>query len=292
MKQRSFSVVGLLAIAAVLGVAMGAVLGSRAPDEVDEASFAHAESFAEKMFPMGEAEQPRRGGLITAHPESLRGIPPYPGAAPRRISDVTSVMGMPMVVSWFTTPDSVDQVMNHYGATWADAGVPIVAHRFGPRLGYVAWLEEETVDDGGVLEGIMHMVSVIKNTEHSTETTVLLSASRPQRVLDGTKKLPPGLALPTGADAPRMVEMALEGRTRRIVTTRRRGALGETTDEVVGLLKKDGWAVEEVMGADTVRSLIARKGAISQAVSATAVDGKRGPEVALMYTVEQDKVTP
>lgn len=288
MKSKSFSVVGLLLVAAVLGVATGAVLGSRTNDEDDaDAMFAEAEATADRLIPLGaEAARPS-SGLITAHPQSLAGIPPYPNAVPRRISDATTVMGMPMVVSWFTTPDAPGQVLEHYEHAYFDAGIPIVSHLFGPDTGYVAWLEEED-SDGGLPEGIVHMISAIKNSPQSTETIVLLSASRPQRMLDGSRRAPPGVALPSEATVPQVVELAFEGTARQIVTSRRRGALQQTADEIVGLLEKDGWKVEPVMQGDTMRSFIGRKAGVSQSVSATEVP-ERG-EVSLMYSLERERV--
>jgi len=294
VKRRSVSVAGLLLIAAVLGVAMGAVMGSRPGAEEDEAEamFAAAEARAEKLLPMGAPMNgtPRDGvDPMSADPRSLRGIPPYPGAQPRRLSDVSQVLGMPLMASWFATRDQPEQIISHYEYTYLDAGIPIVSHMFSRDLGYVAWLEEERVD-GGLAEGIVHMVSVIKNTPTSTETIVLLSASRPQRLLDGNRNLPAGLVLPTEARPPQVVQMAMEGKTRSIITTGRRGELEGTVDEIVTLMRKDGWAVESLMGSPTSRSFIGRKGGLSQSVSATVAEG--AGEVSLMYSLEQERKAP
>ncbi|MDP3505504.1 MAG: hypothetical protein Q8S33_34505 [Myxococcales bacterium] len=293
MTKRSFSVAGLLLLAGVLGIGAGAVLGSRPGDEDEtEAMFAQAESTAEKLIPMGEPMSgAARNGVdpMTADPRSLRGIPPYPGAKPRRLADVGQVMGMPLMASWFSTRDQPEQIIAHYEYTYADAGIAIVSHMFGRDMGYVAWLEEERVD-GGFAEGIVHMVSVIKNTPTSTETIVLLSASRPQRLLDGKRNLPAGLVLPTEARPPQVVQLAMEGKTRSIITTARRGELVGTVDEIVTLMRKDGWAVEDLMSSGTSRSFIGRKAGLSQSVSATAQEGSG--EVSLMYSLEQERRAP
>ena len=289
MKKRSVSLVGLLMLAAVLGVALGAVLGSRPAPGQDEAEgmFGEADSKAERLLPMGApmSGTPSNGvDPMSADPRSLRGIPPYPGASPRRLSDVAQVMGMPMMASWFSTRDQPEQIMAHYEDTYLDAGVPIVSHMFSRDMGYVAWLEEEHGDDGGLAEGIVHMISVIKNTPTSTETIVLLSASRPQRLLDGNRNLPAGLVLPTEARAPQVVQMAMEGKTRSIITTVRHGELKVTVDEIVSLMRKDGWAVEDLMASPGSRSFIGRKAGVSQSVSATA--NEASGEVSLMYNLE------
>lgn len=293
MTKRSFGVVGLLLLAAVLGMGVGAVLGNRPGDEdALEAMFAHADSTAEKLIPMGEpmSGAPRDGvDPMAADPRSLRGIPPYPGAQPRRLADVGQVMGMPLMASWFATKDQPEQIISHYEYTYADAGVPIVSQMFGRDMGYVAWLEEEK-SDGGLAEGIVHMVSVIKNTPTSTETIVLLSASRPQRLLDGKRNLPAGLVLPTEARPPQVVQMAMEGKTRSVVTTARRGELRDTVDEIMTLMRRDGWAVEDLMSSQTSRSFIGRKAGRSQSVSASFREG--AGEVKLMYTLEQARTAP
>ncbi len=291
MTKRSFSIGGLLLVAAVAGVGVGAVLGSGPTgDDVTEAMFVEADSRAERLIPLGEpmSGTPRNGvDPMAAHPQSLRGIPPYPRAQPRRLSDVGQVMGMPLMASWFATTDQPDQILLHYEHAYLDAGIPIVSHMFGRDMGYVAWLEEESADDGGLAEGIVHMVSVIKNTPTSTETIVLLSASRPQRLLDGQRSLPPGLALPADARTPQVVQMAMEGKTRSIVTTARRGELSGTVEEIVTLMRKDGWAVEDLMSSETSRSFIGRKAGRSQSVSASFREG--AGEVKLMYNLEQER---
>jgi hypothetical protein len=287
-RRRSVSVVALLLAAAVVGVGAGAVLGSRPGSEEDEAEamFAHADETADRLLPMGAPMSSTASG--GADPRSLRGIPPYPGAQPRRLSDVTSVMGMPMVASWFATRDQPEQIISFYEYTYLDAGIPIVSHMFNRDMGYVAWLEEERVD-GGIAEGIMHMVSVVKNTPQSTETMVFVSATRPQRMLDGDRNVPPGLVLPAETQSPQVVQMALEGKTRSIVTTRRRGEVNATVEEIVALMKKDGWTVEDVMSAENGRSIVARKPGVSQSVS--AIEGGAG-EVSLMYSLEQERKSP
>lgn len=286
-KRRSVNIVVLLLGAAVVGVAVGAILGSRpAPGEDEaEAMFAEADETADRLIPLGAPASDTN--LMNADPRSLSGIPPYPGAQPRRLSDISQVLGMPLVASWFATRDQPEQVIEHYEYTYFDAGVPIVSHMFTPDMGYVAWLEEER-GDGGLAEGIIHMVSVLKNTPTSTETMVFVSASRPQRLLDGPRNLPGGLVLPSEATPPQVVQMALEGRTRSIVTTRRQGELNGTIEEIVALMRKDGWVVEDVMGGQNSRSIIGRKPGISQSVSATVGAG----EVSLMYSLESERKSP
>lgn len=285
MKKRSLSVGWLLVVAAAGGLGLGALIaGSRPTEEEGEAMLAEAEAEIDRKLPMGA---PERVDSMAPDPRSLDGIPPYPGAQPRKLTDVALVMGMPLLASWFTTPDEPRQILNFYSAAYADAGVFAVGTMFNERVGYVGWLEEEDVDDGGIAEGVMHLVSIVKNSESSTETMVFLSASRPQRLLDGSNRLPPGIVFPTNIETPQMVEMAMEGRPRRIITTKRRGELKRTVDEIVDLMKRDGWRVEDVMNSETSHSFIGRKNGMSQTVSAAVSAG--GTEVSLMYSLEQER---
>ncbi|MDX2008834.1 MAG: hypothetical protein SFW67_01505 [Myxococcaceae bacterium] len=282
-RSRSFSVATLVGLAAVGGLLAGMMLGGRGAgeDEVD-AMFADIDKQADALLPLGAPTARANAPLMDADPRSLRGIPPYPGAAPRSLGEHTNVMGMPLSASWFTTRDMPEAVIAHYEYTYLDAGFPIVSHMFTPDQGYVAWLEEEP-SDAGVAEGIVHMVSVIRNTPRDRETIVLLSASRPQRLLDRQPQLPDGLVLPEGASAPQAVQMAFEGRSRTILTSSRKGAIDQTADEIVGRMKRDGWDVKPVMASPEMKSFVGRRGEVSQSVSLTA---EAANQVSLMYSIE------
>jgi hypothetical protein len=281
--RRSVSLATLLGLAAIGGLLAGLVLGSRgsAEDEVDEV-FAHIDAEADALLPLGAAVSKAGGPMMNADPRSLRGIPPYPNAVPRSLGDQTRVLGMPLSGSWFTTRDMPEAVIAHYEYTYLDAGFPIVSHMFTPDQGYVAWLEEED-SDAGVAEGIIHMVSVIRNTPRDRETIVLLSASRPQRLLDRQPTLPDGVVLPEGAAAPQVMEMDFEGRSRTILTSSRKAPLERTVDEIVGRMKQDGWDVKPVMASAQMQSFVGRRAGVSQSVSVSA---EAGDQVSLMYSIE------
>jgi hypothetical protein len=288
-QRRSIRVEVLLAVAAVVGGVSGLLLGNRSSEEENGVVLDEIDRRAQELLPMGApADAPGTSSLMNADPRSLRGIPPYPNAVPRSLGAVTDVMGMPLVASWFTTQDPPEQIISFYEMTFLDAGYPIVSHMFHQDQGYVAWLDEEDTD-AGVAEGVMHMVSVIKNTPRDRETIVLLSASRPQRLLDGKRNLPEGVVLPDGAQAPQVVEMQLEGRQRTVLTTRARGSLDETVKALGEQLRKAGWTVEDVMSAESGRSIIGRRQGVSQSISARV----RAPgELDFMYSLERERTNP
>jgi hypothetical protein len=288
VKRRGVRVEVLLAVAAVLGVVSGLLLGSRSADE-ESAVLDEIDARAEALMPLGAAADTRgSGALMNADPRSLYGIPPYPNAMPRSLGDLNHVQGMPLVASWFTTNDPPEQIIAFYELTYLDAGYPIASHMYDADHGYVAWLDEEPAD-AGVAEGVVHMVSVIKNTPRDRETIVLLSASRPQRLLDAERRLPEGLVLPEGALPPEVVEMVFEGRQRLMVTTRAKGTLDTTMKGLVARLERSGWAVEEVMGGVNGRSLVGRKPGLSQSIWARV---KAPGELDFMYSLEREGTTP
>jgi hypothetical protein len=282
------SVIALLAMAGAGGLVSGLLLGGRAPavEDEDEAMFERIEARAAQLVPLGAPE--RSAPSSDADPRSLRGIPPYPNARPRSLGALTTVMGMPLVASWFTTPDSPAAVLAHYERLYADAGVQAFSTLFDPGQGYVAWLEEDP-PDAGPGEGQVHMVSVIRNTPSDPETIVLLSASRPQRLNAGGRRVPEWVLLPEGARPPQVVELAIEGRGRTILTTSVPGEVQAVVDAVSRRLREAGWQVETVTESSDGRSVIGRKGPVSQSVFATA--GRRG-DVSLMYTVERPRPAP
>jgi len=280
----------LLLVAAVMGLLMGALLARPPAEEENDVMLAAAEVTAERLLPLGsplEVHAPPGVDPMAADPRSLYGIPPYPNAVPRRLSDQTRAMGMPLVASWFTTTDRLDQVLDFYVAAYRDAGVPIVAHQFNEQAGYVAWMDEEG-SDSGFAEDPVHMISAIRNTPSSTETIVLLSASRPQRLLEAAQQVPAEIVFPRDVGEPQVVEMGSEGRVRTIVTTRIKGALTPTVEEIIDLMRRDGWKVGEVMAAEGGASWMGTKQGMNQMVSATL----SGDEVRLMYNLEQDTSAP
>jgi hypothetical protein len=282
-KNRSFSLATLLGVAAAGGLLTGLALGGRGSGEEEvDAVFSDIEQQAEALLPMGTPSARKNAPLMDADPRSLRGIPPYPGAAPRSLGEQTNVMGMPLSASWFATRDGPGAVISHYQAVYTDAGFPFVSHLFTPYQGYVAWLEEDG-PDAGPGEGIIHMVSAIRNTPDDHETIVLLSASRPQRLLDAAPRLPDGVVLPEGAAEPQSVRMAFEGTSRTILTSSRRGALAQTAEEIIGRMKQDGWDVKPVIESEQMQSFVGRRGGVSQSVSLTA---QAANQVNLMYSIE------
>lgn len=133
-------------------------------------------------------------------PRSLRGIPPYPGAAPRKLTSYGVLKDTPAVISWFQTDDPPGQVLEFYASEFTKENKVIAVEYYSKDMGYVGWLENQP--DGGA--GLLHMISVMKQYR---KTMVLLSASQPELLLDQKTTLPGGLPLLESASAPQVVQL-------------------------------------------------------------------------------------
>lgn len=183
----------LLLTAAVGGVA-GVLLArsredDRAPEEI-------AEEEVDKVM----ANNVGDSTAMNPDPRSLAGIPAYPGAGPRKLTSSGSLPNAPMSVSWFQTIDPPERVLAFYAAAFEKENRAAVAQRFSPTMGYIGWMEDNL--DGGA--GLLHMVSV---TKQYSRTMVLLSASRPELIMDNESILPGGLHMPPGASKPQAVKL-------------------------------------------------------------------------------------
>jgi hypothetical protein len=241
--------------AAVAGALGGVVLFfARGHEQVEELDV--AESAAEQAVPLGSAsvtEDP-----MAPDPQSLRGIPPYPHAAPRKLMNRPAVQGVPMSVSWFQTFDSPDAVLSFYERTFAENNVEYASHRYNDRLGYVAWLERLGGLDAGPAHGIMHMVTASKE---GSKTVVLVSASRPDLVMEARPALPEGLQLPEGTESPQVIQMGEGMGTREVVYAR---TLNTPPADAVSFfqsqLKKAGWDVVDETSGQNQHAVVGKRG--------------------------------
>lgn len=185
----------VLLLAAVVGAVAGVLLANsrqddRSPEEIAE----------EEVDKVMLAQAATDSTAMAPDPRSLDGIPPYPGAHPRKLTSIGTLPNTPMAISWFQTTDSADQVLKFYEKAFEKENRVAMVQRFSPTMGYAGWIEDNP--DGGV--GLLHMVSVSKQYSH---TMVLLSASQPEAILNRQARLPGGLQLPPGSSSPQAVKM-------------------------------------------------------------------------------------
>jgi hypothetical protein len=256
--QSGVSVVRLLAVAAVLGLVAGVVLAkTRHPeDEMMEAS----PSVIDEALPgVAAARAPRRSDMMAPDPVSLRGIPAYPGARPRKI--VGSSGPIVNAISWFATEDGVDRVLSYYEDAYTAHNVLYVAHRWGQKSGYVSWFEHSRNADGGLPEygaGVLHMVSAFRDGE---TTTVLVSATDPEAILHQLSPLPAGVSLPPGA-RPQIINTGEAGQERAAIFASF-PALSppELASDLELRMQRAGWTVTDHLTAPDGRvTLVGKQG--------------------------------
>jgi hypothetical protein len=258
------SVFRLLAAAAALGAVVGAVLARRAPrpDQDTEATDRAVLTAIDRVLPAGS--QATSPDPMAPDPLSLRGIPAYPGASPRRVTGAQR-SGEPLnAISWFTTGDSVDQVLGFYEQAYRAANLMHTAQRW-ERRGYVSWFEYRKREDGslGPGDGVLHLVAAMNE---GSQTIVLVAATDPKKLLESMAPLPAGVSLPPGAGRTQVINLGEAGHERSSVFAPYahlgREALATALE---ASLTSGGWVVEERGHTpDGKLTLVARRGTTLQ----------------------------
>lgn len=290
--SRGVHVGWILGGAAVLGVAVGAGLSAREAQE-DDVELRRATELGSKRVPMG-APMPMRVGAtpqedpLAPDPRSLRGIPAYPNSRPQMVASHPAVEGSALAVSWFTTPDSLTQVLRFYDTAFEKLGVVHVTHAFNQRMGYAAWLEAPA-PDAGFGEGTLHMVSV---AQQPRESLVFLSSSNPLELMQAqAPQLPPGMSLPPIARRPHVVDLSEEGMTRLNVFSEVPGTPREELEQFyVRAFQQGGWDVPERNVGPDRTSLTATRGGVTQNVLISQSNG--GSQLLLTYDERLQRRAP
>lgn len=255
----SWSFARILLLTAVVGAVAGVVL-ARSQQVDDVRSFEElAEEQVNKVMPLN-AERDSRA--MEPDPRSLAGIPPYPGARPRKLTSNGTIPGAPMSVSWFQTTDTPESVLSFYEKAFEKENRTAVAQRFSPTMGYVGWMEENP--DGGA--GLLHMVSVSKQY---AMTMVLLSASYPEAILDHRAVLPGGLKLPPGSSSPQAVKLGEGPMANDVIYARVSNMTGEQlVSHFQQQFKELGFQVTETKATATQFSIVGAKAGTTIVVGA------------------------
>lgn len=270
----------MLLAAAAIGTLAGVVIAERRQGEL-ETEMEDVQAQVEKLTPMGLPLEvsAATGDPMAPDPQSLTGLPAYPGAAPRRLMTNPKGQGVPMAVSWFSTKDSTEAVLRFYEQRFAGSNAMYVTHRYNPKQGYFAWMEEPPLDpDAGlpmdVPNGVLHMVSAI---EQSSQTIVLLSASRPQNILAARPDLPGGVGVPPTSSQPFVIEMNETGMQRQSIYVSVKLSLDEAVKYYEEHFRLQGFAVTDRADSDERRSLVASRGDQVQTVVVKQV--KEGAQI-------------
>lgn len=293
-QPRTVSVWKALGLAAIVGGVAGVVLATsqRPPEDFD----AQAEALAAKVIPNGapavRPEQPQApvDDMMAPDPRSLRGIPPYPGVDPRRILGSRPGADQTMAISWFNTTDSVEDVLGFYERAFADADLLYTSHRYSERRGYVSWFEHDYSDDKQPVfgKGVMHMVSVSRERDN---TTVMVSATEPQKILENLTPLPSGVRIPPGP-TPQVINLSEFGQQRATIIAAYDFGVDRLIEALQDLWKQDGWKVVDRDQTENGTTLMV---VLNQRQQTVVIDG-RGERSQLLITLEErptpEGVTP
>lgn len=185
-KKPGVSLGKLLGVAAGVGAVIGVLMSLRQQRQLEnqlDELYLNGDQTAGFQPPH---EKPRED-YMRADALALQGIPPYPGARPRRLSSNTDVQGEPMSSAWFSTEDSVQDVISFYQKAFENLNSIKVSHYFSPRAGYAGFFELlPAVPDSGesldFFDGRVHLVTAVKS---GSQTMVFISNNRPQMMLGG-----------------------------------------------------------------------------------------------------------
>jgi hypothetical protein len=287
----SVSVWKVLGVAAVVGIVAGVLLANsqKPPDDLAE-----AEALAAKAMPGGDpmvirpedAKKPYEN-MMAPDPRSLKGIPPYPGADPRRLISSHPGADQTMAISWFNTEDSPDTVLNFYERAFADSDIMYASHRYSDKRGYVSWFEHDysNADQPVFGKGVLHMISV---TQEGGHTTVLVSATEPQKILENLTPLPAGIRIPPGP-TPQVMNLSEIGQQRATILATYEMGEDRLLESLQDLWKQDGWKVIDRREGENGTTLTV---VLNQQMQTVVVDGRGERSAQLLITVEERPAPP
>jgi hypothetical protein len=175
----------ILGGAAIAGVILGVALqqsGASLPDALSFATPADQPNLDLHYVP------PAIAPLEDTQLPALEGLPAYPGSRPAPLASDVRTQAMPTAIAWFSTPDSVDDVLDWYENTLNEGGIAAFAHRFGPSTGYVAYHRRAT--------DAMHVVAVMRQ---GSETLVFPALTQAGNLAQARAEVPAGIPHPGAA---------------------------------------------------------------------------------------------
>jgi hypothetical protein len=130
----------------------------------------------------------------------------------------------------------------------------------------------------------MHMVSVTREGQH---TTVLISATEPQKILENLTPLPAGVKIPPGS-TPQVMNLSEVGQQRATVIANYGMGEDRLLEALQDIWKRDGWSVVDRSEGDNGTTLVV---ALNQRMQTVVVDG-RGETAQLFIMVEERPSPP
>lgn len=248
---RGVSPYRVLLYAAVIGGVGGVALAFRKQHQVDEELQAAIlrqqrsdEVEAQAQYVPG-APQPSRLPRVVGL-EAVHGLPPYPGAYVRPLSEQVSAQGVEMNIAWFETRDSVDDVLGFYRQKFKEAGKWGVWHRYSENAGYAGYLDHEV--------GRMHLISAI---HQGGKTMVFPSLSYPGKMMGASASMPESVPAIAGAEGSLVFDFGDGARLSKVLlATVRQQSLRQVVDGYKRALAERGWAIDEKLGATDAQARV------------------------------------
>ncbi|MBL8957618.1 MAG: hypothetical protein JNK82_42985 [Myxococcaceae bacterium] len=247
--------------AAVLGTVLGTTFAFRREAEDEKARQALEEAAGGEVGSSPELDD--KSGLVKL--AAVQGLPPYPGAHVRPISSADE-----LDVAWFSTKDSVEQVLSFYERELVDKGVMPVSHQYSEHAGYAGYLD--------LPDRRMHLVSVIRQ---SGETLVFPSTSLPEKMLAGGAAPPAGVPNIAGAESTLGFDLGGGPDKRQVwLATYANQSLEQVTAAWRSGLEGNGWQVKRTEEQGEPRLAAERAGSSLQ----VAIRRDPGEKVAVYVT--------
>ena len=234
----------MIGIACVLGAVAGVALSLKRQNEAEKDLQATTDALDREVAaqaqqfppaPMPELKNAQMSGPQVS-PEAIEGLPIYPGSNPHDLAKAIKGQGNDMKIAWFTTPDSIDQVLSFYEQRFAQAHRLPIRHRYNVNAGYVGYLD--------VNNEKLHLITAIRNLH---DTLVFPSSSYPGQFLQSEGKLPEGVPVLPRANGSVVIDFD-EGHNARQSYFATVG--DRTVAEVAEFYKLqfalNGWSIEEV----------------------------------------------
>ncbi len=258
---RALPVWKLIAAAGVLGCVGGVALAYHGSQKEEQRLIAVLDE-AGNALPTADFKALQSVEPMAADAEALAGIPPFPGAFPRRLAKVTKGQGSAMAIGWFETQQPVDAVISFYEGEFRKLKVAYSSHLYSARSGYACYLENPRAVDTSRLR----LVSAVRQGD---TTVVFVSNLRPLDLIK-TAELPPGVWLPAMAKSPQLFEMSETGSRRfTVLSLVPDSNLGSVEATFRDNLTQRGWAFSDRATAAARVSLEAKRGRDIQTISMT-----------------------
>lgn len=266
---RSISPFRVIGFAAVLGIVGGTAMSFRAQHQRD-LELQQLASEPDRGAPV-DAPPGVHGTVgpgkplgrlpVTVHLTATEGLPQYPGANVRSLSDQLSAQGVEMNIAWFSTKDEVGKVLSFYAKKFDEEHKVATAHLFSEKAGYVGYMDTDTRR--------MHLISAIRQGK---ETVVFPSSSYPGKMLEGKGQLPPSLPTVAGAEGNLAFDFGDGQRLSKMwLAMVRQKTLRQVIDQYKQALTEKGWDVKEAMTLSDAQGRVDAK----QGKSEVQVDFKR-----------------